>query len=93
MKTIITAIAFAAAVFVVTSQAHAQTRVALQPAESVLLEGNVEFVQGATVDFHDLSENVGRLRGFVYVRVQGELLLMPVYTLKGDPRMFRIHED
>jgi hypothetical protein len=51
------------------------------------------FARGTTVDFADLTERVGRLRGFVYVRVQGELLLMPVYTLKGDPRSFAVDAD
>lgn len=59
-------------------------------APPTILQGDIEFVHGATVDFADVTQRVGRIRGFVYVRVGGELLLMPVYTLQGDPRVFRI---
>ena len=43
--------------------------------------GTIEFGEGATIDFADYARHAGRLRGFVYVRVQGERMLMPVFAL------------
>lgn len=77
------------AVLAISGAALAQHAVPVT-APPTILRGDVEFVRGATVDFADVTQRVGRIRGFVYVRVQGELLLMPVYTLPGDERVFRI---
>ena len=57
------------------------------------LNQDVRFASGTTIDLPDLTQRVGRLRGFVIVRVQGEPLLMPVFTVTGDPRLFRILAD
>jgi hypothetical protein len=49
---------------------------------------DLEFAHGATVDFADVSlVEPGQLRGYVYVRMQGELVVIPVYRPSSGAHM------
>jgi len=52
-------------------------------------DGTIAFGANTTVDFADVTAHAGNCRGYVYVRVRGELMVMPVYTLGSDPREWR----
>lgn len=50
----------------------------------------IEFEPGATIDFADITQlQPGPLRGYVFVRFQGELVVMPVYQPTQDGTIWR----
>lgn len=50
----------------------------------------IEFGPGATIDFADMTQqSPGPLRGYVYVRMQGELVVVPVYYPTSDGTIWR----
>jgi hypothetical protein len=61
------------------------------PATALPMPYVIEFEQGATIDFADFTQHQpGPLRGYVYVRLQGELVVIPVYHPVADGTMWRI---
>lgn len=60
-----------------------------RPILTVNADGTIELGADAVIDFATVTPRAGRCRGFVQVRVQGEIVLMPVYTLPSDERVFR----
>ena len=50
------------------------------PPASVAMPYVIEFNRRTTMDFADMTQQApGPLRGYVYVRMQGELVIIPVY--------------
>jgi len=70
-----------------------KARTALIAIAVLLLVGVGVHAQHTTLPVVDLqttlTAHAGTLRGFAYVQIGGELLLVPVYTLPGDARTFR----
>jgi hypothetical protein len=62
------------------------------PAVGVPVPVVLEFGHGATVDFADFKQGAaGPLRGYIYVRVQGELVVIPYYQPTQDGTMWRFN--
>lgn len=61
------------------------------PADALAVYQTIEFQPGATIDFADYTQReVGPLRGYVFVKVQGELVAVPFYhPVPDDGTMWR----
>ena len=57
---------------------------ATEPARFVITTEAIELQPGVTVDFADTTGrmNPGPLKGYIYVKVQGEYVLIPYYALR-----------
>jgi len=61
------------------------------PPQALSVHNTVEFSPGATIDFSDMTQHQpGPLRGYIYVRMQGELVLVPVYRPMDDGTIWRL---
>lgn len=79
---------FAPATFAETTAPIAHLR---PPSTALPVPYVLEFEHGATVDFADVTQQEpGPLRGYVYVRYQGELVLIPVYRPTPDGTIWRV---
>ena len=47
--------------------------------------GDVEFGHGATIDFAGIEPTAGQFRGWIAVRVAGELMVVPAYAYVPQP--------
>ena len=86
---------------VIQNQQAPQGRLGLPPADAaisvrqgnqermtVTTNGDVQFAENATIDFADEAPAAGQFKGWVVIRVAGELRVMPSYAIvRGSARL------
>lgn len=78
----------AAALFALAASANAQHL--RPPPDALRVYQTLELQPGATIDFADVTQQApGPLRGYVFVRFQGELVVIPVYQPTPDGTVWR----
>lgn len=83
--------AIAAFLLVFATRSHGQGTPPAPMEPTVQIPFTLEMQPGTTIDFADLTQReVGPLRGYVYIRIQGELVVMPVYRPTPDGTLWRV---